>query len=140
MCCTSEKDIDVINLRRITILTLFVLPMITLCLMMLGIAYTHAAILHKASGHQHAAGQHAHETVPGVLKTDAPLTAAEPTITAIISPAGSMPFGATTETVILVAAGAPFFLILLINFLHYRENYRRGVGEGSVGSSNASSL
>ena len=138
----------ILNLRRVTLLTLFVVPMMTLFLMMTGIALTQAAMLQKMNGGgpaktsqtpQAAAATHFYH-IP--VETDGTNDAAEnsvqkiPTAMAmVVNPGNSSIF----DRALVVAGLLPLILIGLLNWLLRRNGYGNGVGEGSIGSSSASS-
>ncbi|MCA9392806.1 MAG: hypothetical protein KC900_01270 [Candidatus Omnitrophica bacterium] len=135
------------SLRRMTILTLIILPMFTLGLMMTGIALTQAAMLQKVKGGQVQASQVRQSTaathfyhVPAdkAVTNDAPGQLAQelPTAMAMVVKPG---YGSVIDRALVVAGLLPLILIGLLNWLLRRKGYGNGVGEGSIGSSSASS-
>lgn len=136
-----------LNLRRITLITLFVFPLTTLFLMMTGIALTHAAMLQKRAGltqgspaaTPQAAAAESFSHVPAgpdgiVPATTETVQAASPALSVTVKPA----FGSITDRILAAMATGPLVIFLLFNWMVRRRGYGSGVREGSLGSSSAS--
>lgn len=133
-----------LSLRRITLLMLFVLPLTTLFLMMMGIALTQAAMLQKtsvptaASSRAFAAAEVTHkplQTEPDPLTQSA--WAAGASTAALVVPAPTA-WGTSVDKTLLAIATVPLLLFLVVNWVNRRRDHGRGVEEGFFGSSSAS--